>query len=466
MTGFDVDLFVIGGGSGGVRAARIAAGHGASVALAENFRMGGTCVIRGCVPKKLYAYASRFADDFAEAEAYGWNVPAPTFTWSRLVEAKEREISRLSEVYRGNLERAGVRIHACRATIEGPHEIRLDTGLAITAKHILVATGSHPELRPRVPGIDFGITSNEIFDLPVFPKRLLAIGAGYISLEFASIFTRLGSAVTVAFRGPEILRGFDHDMRAGLATALVESGITLRPDTNLTGIDRVEGGLRATLSDGTTMDVDQVLVATGRSARTDQIGLDKAGVALNPDGSIVIDRFSTTNVPSIHAVGDVTNRINLTPVAVREGHALADTLFGNRPTAVDHDAVASAVFTTPEVGSVGLTEEEACAGYDVVDIYRAAFRPMKTAFSGGSDKTIMKIVVDGASDRVLGVHILGHDAGEMVQLVGIAVRIGATKADFDRTMAVHPTAAEELVTMRTRTARHIKPEAVNRAAAQ
>jgi glutathione reductase (NADPH) len=448
-----VDFFVIGGGSGGVRAARIAATHGARVALAENYRLGGTCVIRGCVPKKLYAFASRFADSFAEAKAFGWTVPEPSFSWPALVAAKETEVSRLSDIYRANLVKAGVSIHPCRAVVDGPHAVRLDTGARVTAKHILVATGSRPQLHPTVPGIDLTITSNEIFDLPAFPKRLLIIGSGYIALEFASIFTRLGAAVTVVYRADKILRGFDEDMRDGLAAALEDAGIRLRPRTMPTRIERTAHGLRVDLNDGTAIEADQVLAATGRAAATGGLGLEEAGVALARDGAVVVDRFSTSSVPSIHAVGDVTNRINLTPVAIREGHLLADMLFGGRDRAVDHERVASAVFTTPEVGTVGLTEEEARDRFDLVDIYKTSFRPMKATLSGRPERTIMKIVVDGVSDRVLGVHILGEAAGEIIQAVGIAVKMGATKADFDETMAVHPTAAEELVTMRTRTAR-------------
>ena len=451
-----VDLFVIGGGSGGVRAARIAAGHGARVAVAEKFRMGGTCVIRGCVPKKIYVYASRFADEFAEAEGFGWTVAKPDFDWPRLVAAKEREITRLSAIYASNLDKAGVAIHQSRAVIEGPNRVVLDDGRRIDAKHILVATGGVPEHRPVVPGLDLAISSNEIFDLPQFPKRLLAIGAGYVALEFASIFIRLGSAVTVAYRGEQILRGFDGDMREGLATQLQEAGIVLKPNTSLAGIERAEDGLRASLTDGTVLSVDQVLMATGRRPATDGIGLERAGVELDRDGSIKVDAFSRSTVPSIFAVGDVTNRLNLTPVAIREGHALADTLFGGKPMPVHHHAVATAVFTTPEIGTVGMGEEEARNCLDMVDIYKTSFRPMKSTVSGHTGRTIMKIVVDGASDRVVGVHVLGEGAGEMAQLLGVLVRMGATKADFDATMAVHPTAAEELVTMRTRTARYLR----------
>ena len=454
MAEHDVDFFVIGGGSGGVRAARIAAGHGARVALAETYRLGGTCVIRGCVPKKLYAYASRFADAFQDAAGFGWEVGEPRFSWAKLVAAKEREVSRLSDVYRANLVKAGVAIHACRATLAGPNRVRLGTGAELTAKHILLATGSHPVPHPDIPGIDLAISSNEIFDLPEFPKRLLALGSGYIALEFASIFARLGSAVTVVYRGDAILRGFDADMQAGLAKALGHAGIDLRPATMPTRIERIDGGLRVHLDDGATVDVDQVLAATGRVPSTRGLGLETAGVQLDNKGAVMVDRFSTSSVPSIHAVGDITNRINLTPVAIREGHLLADALFGGGDQAIDHGNVASAVFTTPEVGSVGLTEAEARARHDVVDVYKASFRPMMATLSGRPETVIMKVLVDGVTDRVLGVHILGHDAGEMIQLVGIAVHMGATKAQFDATMAVHPTAAEELVTMRTRSARY------------
>ncbi len=451
-----VDLFVIGAGSGGTRAARIAAGHGARVALAEDRRYGGTCVIRGCVPKKIMAYASRFRDAFAEAEAFGWSRVDPSFDWPRLVAAKEREISRLSDLYRANLSKAGVALHDARARLDGPHAVVLSDGRRIEARHILVATGGEPHHRPAVPGCELAISSDEIFDLPVFPKRLLAVGAGYVALEFASIFTRLGSEVTVAFRGEQILRGFDRDMRDGLAAALEAAGVRLRPGTTVDGIARTGEGLAARLGDGSTVVADQVLLATGRRPKTRGLGLEEAGVALDRDGAVIVDGFSRSSVPSVFAVGDVTNRLNLTPVAIREGHALADTLFANRPTPVSRDAVATAVFTTPEIGTVGLAEEEARAAHDVVDVYKTSFRPLKATVSGHETRTVMKIVVDGATDRVLGVHVLGEDAGEMAQLLGIAVRMGATKADFDATMAVHPTAAEELVTMRTRTARHLR----------
>ncbi|WP_131116251.1 glutathione-disulfide reductase [Lichenihabitans psoromatis] len=452
----EVDLFVIGAGSGGVRAARIAAGYGAKVAIAEDFRVGGTCVIRGCVPKKIYVYASRFADEFEQSEGFGWSRPQASFDWGHLVATKEREITRLSAIYAANLEKAGVALHQGRATVTGPNHVMLANGRCFAAKYIAVATGGVPEHRPHVPGLDLAISSNEIFDLPDFPKRLLAVGAGYVALEFASIFVRLGSRVTVAFRGQTILRGFDGDMRDGLTAELQASGIDLRPGLSVLGIERHADGLHVRLSDASTLVVDQVLLATGRRPATRDLGLEHVGVELAEDGSVKVDGFSRSSVPSIYAIGDVTNRVNLTPVAIREGHALADTLFGDKPTPVEHHAIATAVFTTPELGTVGLTEEEARSTLDVVDIYKTSFRPMKSTISGSSTKTMMKIVVDGATDRVVGVHVLGTDAGEMAQLLGIAVKMGATKRDFDATMAVHPTAAEELVTMRTRTARYVR----------
>ena len=452
-----VDFFVIGAGSGGVRAGRIAASHGARVVVAEDHRIGGTCVIRGCVPKKLYVYASRFADEFADAAGFGWTLGATRFDWPALVRAKEGEISRLSGLYRQNLEKAGARFVETRARLEGPHGIVTADGRRFEAEHILVATGGRPTLHPEIPGLEYAITSNEIFDLPVFPRRLLVVGAGYIGLEFASVFARLGAEVTVAFRGDQILGGFDHDMREGLAAALTHAGITLMPRTLPKALRWSDGQVEVAMPDGTVLSVDQVLVATGRAPNTRNLGLGEAGVALDGKGAVKVDAFSASRVPSVHAVGDVTDRINLTPVAVREGHALADTLFGGRPTSVDHEHVASGVFTTPEIGSVGLAEHQARERFDVVDIYRASFRPLKATLSGRQEKVTFKLVVDGITDRVLGVHILGPEAGEMIQMCAIAVRMGATKRDFDATMAVHPTMAEEIVTMRSRSARHVRP---------
>jgi glutathione reductase (NADPH) len=450
---FEVDLFVVGAGSGGVRAARIAAGYGARVMIAEEFRVGGTCVIRGCVPKKLLVYASRFADDFADAAGYGWRVGEASFDWPTLVAAKEREISRLSAIYRANLEKAGVVIVEERAEVAGAQSVRLASGRRISARHILIATGAAPQMVPMVPGVEHAISSNEIFDLETFPRRLLVVGGGYIGTEFASLFTRLGAEVTQVTRADNILRGFDDDMRTGLRDELRHAGVMFGFGRLPTRIEARDGALRVSMSKGEDINADQVLIATGRRPNTRGLGLETAGVALDSEGAIVVDGWSATNVATIHAVGDVTNRINLTPVAIREGHAFADHVFGGRPVAADHENVPSAVFATPEIGAVGVTEAEARARYDVVDIYRSQFRPMKATLSGRREHTIMKLIVDGASDRVIGAHILGHEAGEMIQLLAIAVKMKATKADLDATMAVHPTAAEELVTMRTRAAR-------------
>jgi glutathione reductase (NADPH) len=469
MADFDVDLFVIGAGSGGVRAARIAAGYGAKVAIAEEFRIGGTCVIRGCVPKKLMVYASRFRDDFDDAAAFGWGVPAPTFDWPKLVRAKEKEISRLSAIYRVNLEKAGVQIIESRAEILDPHRVRLRAdGREIIARVILVATGGTPVLEPPAPGREYAITSNEVFDLSVMPKRLLIIGAGYIAVEFASIFARLGTKVAIATRGENVLRGFDEDMRCGVRDALIHAGVDIHFNQLLMGIEKTADGLRTQSTEGLQLDVDQVMIATGRRPNTAGLGLENAGVKLDGVGAIKVDAFSQSNIPSIYAVGDVTNRLALTPIAIREGHAFADTVFGGKPTAVMHANVPTAVFTTPEVGTVGLSEREARAIYDIVDIYEACFRPLKATLSGRGDKVRMKIVVDGATDVVIGVHMFGDNAGEMAQLLAIAIRLGAKKADFDDTIAVHPTSAEEFVTMRTRTARYERatagPEAPDAAA--
>ena len=454
MTTYDCDLFVIGAGSGGTRAARIAAQHGARVMIAEEFRVGGTCVIRGCVPKKLMVYASRFADAFEDAEGFGWTVPKATFDWDRFVEAKEREITRLSAIYVANLEKAGVKIHDARATIVDPHTVELTGGNRISAGIILVATGGTPVLPNQLPGHELAISSNEIFDLPVFPKRLVIVGGGYIGVEFASVFTRLGSTVTLLNRSDNILRGFDDDMRDGVRDALTHAGVDFRMNASLKRINKEGEALSVTLGDGRIVACDQLLAAVGRAPHTLDLGLDKIGVELGSKGEICVDAASQSSIPSIYAVGDVTNRMALTPVAIREGQAFADSVFGGIDVVADHAKIATAVFTTPEVGTVGLTEAQAKDLLDCVDIYAAAFRPMKATLSGRQEKVVMKLVVDGKTDVVLGVHILGEDAGEMAQLVGIAVKSGATKADFDRTCAVHPTSAEELVTLRTRRIRH------------
>lgn len=451
MSEYDVDLFVIGAGSGGTRAARIAAGHGARVMIAEEDRIGGTCVVRGCVPKKLFVYASRFAEDFEDAAGFGWSLPgAPSFDWPTLRDAVAAEVTRLSGLYRKGLEGAKVAIREERAVIEGPHTVRLQkSGETIRARHILVATGGHPSFDPPIPGGELGISSNEVFHLPVLPKRMLVVGGGYIALEFASLFARLGVAVTVLHRGDNILRGFDEDIRTRLREALEHAGIAFRLGCTVERIEALPDGVRrAHCAKGPPIDADVVLVATGRRPNTGRLGLEGAGVKLGPLGEIAVDAASASSVPSIHAVGDVTNRINLTPVAIREGHAFADTVFGGRRWSVDHGVVASAVFTTPEIGTVGLSEAQAVAGGHELRIFESAFRPMKATISGRQERIYMKLVVDAKTDKVLGVHILGHDAGEIVQAVAIAVTMGATKADFDRTVALHPSAAEELVTMR------------------
>jgi glutathione reductase (NADPH) len=455
MPEFDVDLFVIGAGSGGVRAARIAASHGAKVMIAEEFRVGGTCVIRGCIPKKLMVYASRFLDDFEDAAGFGWTVPQPLFDWNKLVASKEGEISRLSAIYRTNLEKAGVAIVESRAEVVDPNRIRfVADGREITARYILVSTGGTPALEPPIPGLEYTISSNEVFDLPSLPKRMLIVGGGYIAVEFASVFTRLGTAVTLVVRSENVLRGFDEDMRCSVQDALRHAGVELKTVTLPTKIEKTSSGLSVTLSDGSVMETDYVMLATGRHPHTKGLGLEKAGVKLDAVGAVVVDHFSKTNVDSIYAVGDVTNRVALTPVAIREGQAVAENLFAGQKIMVDYANIATAVFTTPELGTVGLTEHQAREQFDCVDVYAASFRPLKATLSGRQEKTSMKIVVDGLTDRVLGVHIFGEAAGEMAQLLGIAVKLGAKKADFDATMAVHPTSAEELVTMRTRTARY------------
>lgn len=452
---FDVDLFVIGGGSGGVRAARIAAGHGARVMLAEEFRMGGTCVIRGCVPKKLYVLASRFAREFEDSRGFGWRPGPASFDWQRLVGAKEAEITRLEGLYAKGQASAGVEVIKSRAVIEGSNAVRLlADNRVIRAKNILIATGGRPNLDQSIPGIENVVTSNEVFDLEEFPKSIVIAGGGYIALEFAGIFRLLGADVTVLYRGTQVLRGFDQDLRDGLVSAYEKDGVRFVLNDTFARIDRTEAGLIGKTKAGLSLAADQILFAIGRSPNIEGLGLEKAGVALAKDGAIAVDSSSATNVPGIFAVGDVTNRVNLTPVAIREGHALADTLFGGKAWTVDYDHIPTAVFTTPELGTVGLTEAEARAAFDTVDIYKTSFRAIKATLSGSEDRVMMKIIVDGATDRVLGVHILGEGAGEMIQLLGIPLRMGATKADFDATMAVHPTASEELVTMRTRTARY------------
>ena len=448
MTSFDYDLFVIGAGSGGVRAARIASNHGARVAVAEEYRVGGTCVIRGCVPKKLLAYASRFHGEFEDAAGFGWTVGTPTFDWPTLIANKDREIDRLEAAYRANLQRSKVEVIAGRAVLVDRHTVRLADGRTASAKTILIATGGAPNVDPKLKGRELAITSNEAFHLKALPKSILIAGGGYIAVEFACIFAGLGVETTLIYRGSKILRGFDEDVRDDLTAAMGKRGARIVTDRTITALAKAGDRVRATLSDATTLDLDQVMFAIGRSPNTAALGLDAAGVKTTANGAIVVDANGRTNVDNIYAAGDVTDRVNLTPVAIREGHAIADTLFGGKPWAVDHDLIPTAVFSEPEIGTVGMTEADARTKYSAIDIYKARFRPMKYTLSGRDERMLMKLVVDTASQKILGCHVLGPDAAEIVQMAAIAMRMGATKADFDATMALHPSAAEELVTMR------------------
>ena len=448
MSTFDFDLFVIGAGSGGVRAARISAGYGAKVAIAEEFRYGGTCVIRGCVPKKLLVYASRFRDEFEDAVGFGWSATSPTFDWPTLIANKDREIARLEGLYKGGLERAGVTLISSRAEVTGPNSVRIAaTGQTVTARTILIATGGRPVL-PDIPGAGHAITSNEALHLEALPKSITVVGGGYIALEFAAIFNGLGVETSVLYRGEKILRGFDEDIRDHLTNELVKRGIDIVCGTEVAEIDKGWTTLHLKLQDGRKLDSAALMFATGRAPNTQGLGLQTAGVKLGAKGEVLVDAYSKTNVDNIYAVGDVTDRANLTPVAIREGHAFADTVFGKKPVAVSHEIIPTAVFTTPEVGTVGLPEHEARAKYPKLDIYKANFRPMKHTLSGRDERMFMKLLVDGDSGRVVGCHVLGAEAGEIVQMAAIAMRMGATKADFDATMALHPSAAEELVTRR------------------
>jgi glutathione reductase (NADPH) len=460
MAEFDVDLFVIGGGSGGVRAARIAAGHGARVVIAEEYRMGGTCVIRGCVPKKLFVIGSHIRHEIDDAAGFGWTIPQASFDWATMVANKDKEIARLEDIYATNAEKAGVRIVKTRAVIEDAHTLRLANGETVTAKYILIATGSTPNHGPVIPGIEHVISSNEAFHLPELPRRVVIQGGGYIALEFACIFAGFGSDVTVIYRGDNILRGFDEDVRAHVRSEMEMAGITILTGCTVTKVDKRNNELTSHLSNGSSIASNQVMFAIGRHPNVANLGLEKAGVAINPNnGGIAVDNFSCTSAPNIYAIGDVTHRINLTPVAIREGHAFADTVFGNRKVEVDHTNIPTAVFSQPEVGTVGLTEEEARAHFSHVDVYKSAFRPIKSTMSGRDTRVLMKLVVDGTSDRIVGCHIVGDGAAEIIQAVAIAVKMKATKADFDATFALHPTATEELVTMRTPTARHVREAA-------
>ena len=450
MSGFDYDLFVIGAGSGGVRAGRIAAKHGAKVAVAEEYRVGGTCVIRGCVPKKLLVYASRFAEEFEDAVGFGWTSQKVSFDWWQLIENKNKEIDRLNKAYIRNLEASGAELISERATLLDRNTVQLASGRKITAKYILIATGATPFVPRHLPGHELAITSNEAFGLESLPRRIVIVGGGYIAVEFAGIFNGLGVETILVYRGEQILRGFDDDLRSHLAAEMKKKGIEIRTNADIQTIERSGDGVRITLEDGSKIGAGQVMFATGRVPNTHGLGLEAAGVQLSMHGAVQVDKFSQSSIDNIYAVGDVTNRVNLTPVAIREGHAFADTVFGNSPRAVDHSLVPSAVFSQPELGTVGLTEAQARKAHGHVDIYKTSFRPMKHTLSGRDERMLMKLVVDAETDKVLGCHIAGEGAGEMAQLLGIAVTCGATKAQFDATLAVHPTASEELVTMRER----------------
>jgi glutathione reductase (NADPH) len=448
MADHNVDLFVIGAGSGGVRAARIASGYGARVMIAEEYRVGGTCVIRGCVPKKLLVYASRFSDEFEDAAAYGWSVGMQEFDWATLIANKDREIARLEAAYTTTLERYNVQIAKTRAVLEDAHTVRLATGARVRAQTILIATGARPHHGTPIAGENHVISSNEAFHLKKLPKRILIQGGGYIAVEFAGIFNGLGCDVTLVYRGEKILRGFDENVQEHLMRELGLRGIRILTRKIVKAVEKVDHGFDVCLSDNEQILVDLAMFATGRRPNSEGVGLESVGVKISERNGILVDAYSRTSVPNIYAVGDVTDRVNLTPVAIREGHAFADTVFGGKPTAVDHTKVPTAVFSEPEVGVIGLTEKQAIEQFDRIDVYKTSFRPMKATLSGRDTRVFMKLVVDGNTDKILGCHIVGPDAAELIQVVGIAVTMGATKADFDATMAVHPTAAEELVTMR------------------
>lgn len=449
MATYDYDLFVIGGGSGGVRAGRLAGAMGKRVGLAEEYRMGGTCVIRGCVPKKLFVYASQFQEHFDAAAGYGWTVGRSTFDWPTLIANKDREIARLEGLYRKGLENSDVEIFESRALLIDDHTIEiLKTGKRVTADQILIAVGGHPSPHPSLPGNEFCISSNEAFHLDTLPKAIVIEGGGYIAVEFANIFHGLGVDTTLVYRGKEILSRFDQDLRQMLHAAMAEKGIHIRCAEIITRVERQDDGRKLVqLSGGDALVADQVMLAIGRVPNTKSLGLEAAGVAVDETGAIKVDGYSRTSKENIWAVGDVTNRVQLTPVAIHEAMCFLETAFKNNPTKPDHELIATAVFSQPEIGTVGLTEQDAARKFKQIEVYRAVFRPMRNTLSGSTEKMLTKLIVDAVSRKVVGAHILGPDAGEMAQLLAIPMKAGCTKDDFDRTMAVHPTAAEELVTM-------------------
>ena len=448
MARYDYDLITIGAGSGGIRASRLAGSYGAGVAVIEELREGGTCVLRGCVPKKLLVYGSHVAEQLTDAAGYGWDTGAATHDWPAMIAAKNRELDRLHAIYVSLLENAGVDRYHGRGTVCDPHTVQVGDR-TITAERILVAVGGWPHL-PDVPGIEAAITSNEALDLPERPERIIVVGSGYIAVEFASIFNGFGSHVDLVFRADQVLRGFDQDVRLTLTDELAKKGIAVRAGSLPESIERTATGVRALLNSGECLEADAIMYATGRRPNTRGLGLDRIGVSLTANGAVEVDEWGRSSVPSIYALGDVTDRINLTPMALAEGQAFAETIYNGNPVPADHENVASAVFTQPPVAVVGLPEHEARAKYGEVDVYAAGFRPMKYTLTENPERGMQKLVVERASGRVLGVHMVGVDAPEIIQGMAIAVKMKATKADFDATIGIHPTAAEEFVTLRTR----------------
>jgi glutathione reductase (NADPH) len=445
MPKYDFDLFTIGAGSGGVAGSRRAASYGVKVGIAENSRIGGTCVMRGCVPKKLLVYGAQFADAFEDARGFGWEVTPPRFDWPTLISNKNKELDRLEGIYRNLLKTCT--LYEERATLEDAHTIALSSGKRVTAETIIVATGSHP-VTPQIPGIEHVISSNEALNLPQLPRHIVIVGGGYIALEFANIFSGLKAEVTLVIRGEEVLNGFDDDIRVDIAKEMRQRGITIRARTELERIDKIQGGFTARTKAGEDISADLIMYATGRKPNIKNMGLEEVGVKLHADGRVLVDEWSKTSVPNIYAIGDVTDRLNLTPVAIAEGRAIAETLYNDNPMKISHENVATAVFSQPPIGTVGLSEREARRRGHSLDIYRARFRPMKNTLSGREERTMMKLVVDRPTQKVLGVHMVGVDAPEIVQCLAVAIICGATKQQFDATMAVHPTASEEFVTMR------------------
>jgi len=454
MARYDFDMLTIGAGSGGVASSRRAGSYGARVAICEELRVGGTCVLRGCVPKKLLVYGAQFADAFADAEGFGWTAPPADFDWPKLIAAKDKEIGRLSQIYINMLHNSGVEIIDGHAALVDPHTVEV-AGRSYTAENILIATGSWPET-PDIPGIEYVISSNEALDLDELPRHIVIVGGGYIAVEFAGIFIGFGSKVVELIRRPELLYGFDDDVRVALGEEMRARGVDIRGRTQVARIDKAASGFDVTTTDGDKIATDLVMYATGRRPNTKRMGLAEVGVRINEAGAVVVDEWQRSSVPNIYAIGDVTDQINLTPVAIAEGRAIAETLFNDNPTKMDHADVPSAVFSQPPIGAVGLTEERARREHGEVDVYMARFKPMKNTLSGREERTLMKLVVDARTDRVVGCHMLGPDAPEIIQGLAVAIKCGATKRQFDQTVGIHPSAAEEFVTMREKTVRPAK----------